>query len=310
MSVDDKAKTVLDLGLDGDDGDEDPQPRRLLKIPATGELLAYGGESGATVKINSDNDTTTVIRHWDEDDDVRAIAISDDSTKIAIGFDSGSTVLYKYSAEEVAAAESHPFCTTKPSRSHETIGPVFQGSIRDLQFCTDDTQLAIATEEGGCVLDLEGFTRHLEQEMQKQHDGGGIRGVAVHGNILATLAMDGRLCLWNIQTNSLIQRESGRCVTKKDIGELLGADAWDRSCRPIFLTPSTGTLLLALPGETYSQLRKIAKDETSIDTFDQPTDTPVHIESIVALTARDNYLISSGRDKRVVLWELKTEKVM
>jgi len=327
---DDEAKTVLDLGLDRDEDDEEEEdhPRRLLKIPATGELLAYGGEVGAVVKINNDNSTTTLIRHWDEDDDVRAVAISTDSTKIAIGFDSGSTVIYKYSPQEVSdAGNLHPFVTTKPSRNHETIGPVFQGSVRDLHFCGDDNNLlAVATEEGGCVLDLDTFTRRLETDIQKQHDGSGIRGIAVKNDILATLAMDGRLCLWNVKTNSLIQRESGRCVTKKDVGELLGADAWDRACRPHLITmqdDDDSSLLLALPGETYLQLRKISSsssndDTTSIVDYDQPpTDnTPVHIESIVALaavptTTNDNtkYLISSGRDKRVILWKINTEKV-
>jgi len=321
----DPTMETIDLHLNADDPENleeessggTDHPRRLLRV--RDELWAWGGNTRA-VRIDG-----TKVCHWDEDDDdVRAVAVSDDGTVVAVGFDSGFTSLYTYDASEVVgddgAADAaggeekkkkHPFGTTTPSPKHCKAGPTFAAPVRDMQFYPGSSSLlAVATEEGLCVLDLSNDSgtqeKYLEEEAAKHHNGSGIRGIAFTKNIMASLSMDGRLCLWDVSDASpsnwkLLQREEGRCVTKRDLGEMLGcADAWDRSCRPVFLSDPT---ILALPGETYLQLRKIV-DGKNVTVFDQPLEKG-HIESVVALASHGSHLVSTGRDKRVVLWLLE-----
>jgi WD40 repeat protein len=319
MTQETKTPTTIDLHLNKDEDEIEDHPRRLLRVPGTGELLAWGGDTGAIRAILTEGTSATtatlMIRHWDEDDDVRAVAVSHDGTRIAVGFDSGSTVIYSYSSDEIlaaAAGKQHPFCYQKPSPKHCQAGPTFSAAIRDLQFYPNSLELlAVATEEGLCVLDLSqnNQERYLQEEAAKHHDDSGIRGIAFSpdGSIMASLAMDGRLCLWDTPGNKpaassawkLKHREKGRCVTKKDNGELLGADAWDRACRPHFRSNE----ILAVPGETYLQLRHC---QHATETYDQALEAG-HVESIVAMASKGSHLLSTGRDKRVILWSIAQE---
>jgi len=288
---------------DGPDG-----CRRLLRVQ--NELWVYGG--GSAIMINDRK-----VCHWaeaDTDDDVRAVAVSEDRTAVVIGFETGSTNIYKYEASEVLAGsddneqqQQHPFGLSKPKNCKS--GPTFSAAMRDLQFYPgSSTILAVASEDGLCVLDLSSDTQELilEQEAAKHHNGNGVRSVAFSpsDNIMVSLDMEGRLCFWNVADPdphkwTLLQRETNRCITKKDLGEYNGSDAWDRACRPVFLQDSS---LLALPGETYLQMRKVKDSKVTA------TDLPYakgHIETVVALTSRGSYLVSTGRDNRVVLWSIK-----
>lgn len=311
--------TIVDMQLDRDADDAQSHPRRLLRLPITGELLSWGGDTGAIrVQTHKNEEGGSVeIRRWDDDDDVRAVAVSHDGTRVALGFDSGSTLLYTYAIDDIRAAAPHPFVAAVPRPSSVVqnacaVGPTFAASIRDLAFDPRSADvLAVATEEGLCVIDVsrQGHQeRYLQDEAAQHHDGGGVRGIAFapSGRTLASLAMDGRLCLWDTSDSHTPaawkwrHREAGRCVTRRDVGELLGADAGDRSCRPHFLTDAT----LAVPGETYLQLRSLPAAAAAAPlSFDQALSTE-HIETIVAMASSGMHLVSAGRDHRVILWSI------
>lgn len=365
----------VDLKLDSDED----FPRCLLKLP-TGQLLAYGGDDG-TISLVTFNDTknksiATPVRRFDEEA-VRALAVSSDGKRVAVGFDSGATQIYAYPDFDVTSSSSsslhHPFLpvsavtdTNKEEADDEDnlfpqsdglggsltvpgekyfAGPCFDSPVRDLVFLPlkqgnteNNTEqqywLAAAWESGMCVLNATASAtvtvRHLEEFAKEAYDEGGIRGLACsrdpHPHALASLGMDGRLCLWDLSDTDhpenwkLLRRENSCCVTKRDVGEVFGADAWDRSCRPHFVQ-SSDNMLLAMPGATYLQLRNLAKTTPmTVTDYDQPVvgddkDSPHqgHIESIVTMTSSpisdDPFIITSGRDGRVVLWEIQSDKV-
>jgi WD40 repeat protein len=352
----------VDLKLDSDED----FPRCLLKLP-TGQLLAYGGDDGtiSLVTFNGSKATANPVRRFDEEA-VRALAVSPDGKRVAVGFDSGATHIYEYPDFD-ASSLHHPFLPelavpdaaeepdednlfsqsdglgaslTVPGETYFA-GPCFDSPVRDLLFLplssTDSATkywLAAAWESGMCVLNATASAtvtqRYLEEFAKEAYDEGGVRGLAFRNHSLASLGMDGRLCLWDLsdavhpENWKLLRRENSCCVTKRDVGEVFGADAWDRSCRPHFVQSSVN-VLLAMPGATYLQLRCLSSktSPTAVQTVadhDQPVvgddmDSPPqgHIESIVTMTSSpisdDPYIITSGRDGRVVVWEIQSDKV-
>ena len=359
----------VDLKLDSDEDN----PRCLLKLP-TGQLLAYGGDDGtiSLVTFKGSKATATPVRRFDEEA-VRALAVSPDGKRVAVGFDSGATQIYSYPDFEVSSSSSlhHPFLPElpDPDTTEEAdednlfsqsdglggsltvpgekyfAGPCFDSPVRDLLFLplsagtgTNNYWLAAAWESGMCVLNATASAtvtqRYLEEFAKEAYDEGGIRGLAFGSrntnHTLTSLGMDGRLCLWDLSSDAdhpekwkLLRRENSCCVTKRDVGEVFGADAWDRSCRPHFVQSSENGLL-AVPGATYLQLRKMSQTSptaiTTVTDHDQPVvgddkDSPHqgHIESIVTMTSSpisdDPYIITSGRDGRVVVWEIQSDKV-
>jgi WD40 repeat protein len=386
--------TQLNLDHPKNDTKRENHPRRLLPIPGgsvTTNVLVYGGNRGATRTLDTTTKDVSVHensiqqqQYWDEDEDVRAIAISKDGTRVAVGLDSGSTILLTYGTVDILNSqkerqrhpflmESHPNTTSATTAgaickpiSIET-GPTFAAPVRDLQFHPQSLQwLAVATEEGFCMLHIPApknaqddddddrnqpgdtiHTKFLHEEATQAHDGGGIRSVCFSptGDVVASLGMDGRLCLWytpmvparanttrgDVDTANtgrqehwaLLHRDTTRCVTKRDTGEILGADAWDRSCRPVFVSNH----VMVLPGETYLQFRIIhsvssSSSSTTTTTTNTPPasnfivteqtiDTKGHVESIVTFAICDDisnphqkYVIASGRDKRLTLWSV------
>lgn len=309
-----------------------------------------------TTDDNNKSVQVTTARRFD-DDAVRALAVSTDGKIVAVGLDSGATQLYSYANYNASTDKNHPFVclssnddnkkdtdndqddnlfsqsdTLTHSVAGETCqaGPCFDSPVRDLCFVgKDNKNLAMASESGLCVVALETEndnklvvgTRYLQEEAATAHDHGGVRAVTVQGgdkDVLASLGMDGRCCLWNVAGSTaadykLLERDASLAVTKKDVGEILGADAWDRSCQAVFIQPT----LLALPGATYLQLRSIVN--CTVTDYDQPetetTDGPHqgHVESIVCMaslnTANDPYVITSGRDGRVVVWKVDQDEV-
>jgi len=161
-----------------------------------------------------------------------------------------------------------------------------------------------------CVANVESSDslseRKLEQEVQEHHDHCGIRGVAIHENkFLATLAMDGRLCVWDFEATKLLVREATTCIPKKDVGEIHGADVFDRSCRPLFFQH-----FLATPGQLLPLLRTVDTKSSkieAIDTDDSNVKDKGHVEPIVCMGYIENYVVTSGRDARIILWEFQRD---
>lgn len=302
----------FDLPLDTDDN----HPRRLLKVGS--DVLVWGGDDGVIAKLVGKASAQVV--HTLEDS-VRALAISDDGKRVVVGYDIGTTTVFFF--DDFQAGEEHPFCAGQTGKT--SAGPSFDSPLRDLQFYPKSHRIAMASESGFFISNVESDSaiakepRYLKEEAEKEHDESGIRSLAFgqQGDkvLLASLAMDGRLCLWNVSDHdpskwSLLKREASCCITRKDVGEILGSDAADRSCRPHWVQDG----LLALPGETYLQLRSIDSSTWQVSDFDQPVfdgDLPIqgHVESIVAMVSHENCLVTSGRDGRVVAWELYREKV-
>jgi WD40 repeat protein len=309
---------ATDLCLDRPSTHEN-HPRRFLCIPPPlpgidhSDVLVYGGNLGV---IRTLRESREIPRCWDEDEDIRALAISQDGTHMALGLDSGSTLFVTYQKEVYSAkSKLHPF-VTESSPPPVVTGPTFAAPVRDMQFHPRRSDwCAVATEEGFCVVHISDvITKQLEQEATQAHDGGGVRaiGFSPTGDLLASLGMDGRLCLWLLKNDTLqwklLHRDATRCVTKRDTGEILGADAWDRSCRPLFLSEH----VLVLPGETYLQFRRMTPNEDSIVVTEQTAETRGHVESLVTFVSLDNaandpvhYFIAAGRDKRLTLWSLR-----
>ena len=307
-----KTSTTILRQLNEDSDSPEDHARRLLLIPSPTsatqqdpELWAWGGET-SDILIGDEK-----ISHCGEDDDIlSALAVSDDRTVVAVGFDTGSTSIFKYNESEVTADKRHPFGISKPLPKHHMESPTLEGAIRDLQFYPGSSNIVAVAHEGGlCVLELSDDSsdskKFLEDEAAQHHNGSGIRSIAFSQDkkIMASLAMDGRLCLWDVAATSprqwkLLFREQEMCVTKKDMGLMSGADAWDASCRPVFLDNN----ILALPGETYLQLRKI--DGSKVTEYNQIL-AKEHTETIVTVSSLGSHLVSTGRDKRVVLWALE-----
>jgi chromosome transmission fidelity protein 4 len=363
MSAPPTAIIETDLKLDNDED----HPRRLLKLP-TGQVLAYGGDDGTVTLVASSSTgksvQATAARRFD-DDAVRALAVSANGKRVAVGFDSGATVIYTYEDFDLMSNDNdnnnkHPFlpeptATDNGEMSQDNLfsqsdaltagavspgetdfaGPCFDSPVRDLLFL-NDYNLAIATESetGFCVVNVTCgkslSQRYLQEQAVKAHDNAGVRSLAIvaggsssSSRLLASLGLDGRLCLWNVSAGDpavweLVRRDSSCCVTKKDVGEILGADAWDRSCRPQFLSClDAESAVLALPGATYLQLRSVSTDQKTVTDHDQPPTgddaTTGHIESIVTMAispaASDPFVVTSGRDGRVIMWEIVRNKV-
>jgi WD40 repeat protein len=116
--------------------------------------------------------------------------------------------------------------------------------------------------------------------------------------MLATLAMDGRLCVWDVTGDDpsidyeLEHRDASKCVPKPDIGEIHNADVCDRSCLPV----AVGDSCLVLPGITDVQLRLLHNLEKQEFLTSLPDKG--HVDTIVAMAASPDgrHLVTSGRE--------------
>jgi hypothetical protein len=357
------------LGLEDGQNDE-VQPRRFMSLGR--HLLAYGGDNGNVTCLLSSSAAaaaakTTVnkfviAKRYDEG--IRAMAISKDGKRLAIGFETGETRIYVFDDYNNSDDQFyHPFIQHAMERHQKALskkqdnnamvieslfqsqdvpvdddddlagnfflGPEFGTPIRDLQFLDDpsgdssattDYRLAVASEEGMCIVNATSFvklsnTNHLlAREAREHHDNGGIRGLAMATQnssniIMASLAMDGRLCLWDLKEMQLLVRERLTCITKKDVGEIHDADAYDRSCRPLVWSSGKNSsfVVVGTPGNLTPVLRvwddsKKILQELDGSAFDEAGIG--HIDSIVAmLVCSDNLMVTSGRDRRLVVWQ-------
>jgi Minichromosome loss protein, Mcl1, middle region len=318
MSVIEKAKS---LQLQGIEDEGLPQPTRLLEMPC-GTLIAYGGEQG-TITAQKEGEFYVLHQFLDM---IRAVAVSPDGKRVVIGDDYGSTKVYPF--DDYTGQGVHPFCRAlyRQTNTNEDdlmsqdfssdpmesfLGPQLGVPIRDLKFVKDYI-VAIASESGLVLVNVESSStlleRGLEHEVEEHHASSGIRGVALFKNYMATLAMDGRLCLWDTEKRALVERESTKCIHKVDVGEIHGADGFDRSCRPVFLQLSDTESILATPGLLLPTVRWLADNKLNSMELENTKPHEGHIESIVAIqflnpTDDARYYVTSGRDARVVLWK-------
>jgi hypothetical protein len=332
------------LGLEVDDDDEEllQQPRRFLQLPFCGTLLAYGGEDGLITAAKKDGEFKVVQRY---NDMVRAVAVSPDAKRIVVGCDDGSTLIYTFDDYQGESSGGvHPFCEALDSNKNDEddllsqdfafssglksfAGPQFELPIRDLQFLPQEEEdssasttywLAIASESGMAMVNVTSSSTLLERELEHQvkehHADSGVRGVALSKNFMATLAMDGRLCLWNALNKTLIEREASTCIPKKDVGEIHGADPYDRSCRPVLYSLSPTKVALATPGCLLPIMRLLdtAELSTKPQSLELENSKPEsgHLEPIVCIHFLDEsdtdgarYFVTSGRDSRLILWK-------
>jgi len=374
------------LGLE-DGNDTDDQPRRFLRLPS-GHLLAYGGDNGNVSCLlpeesPSDEEKSqkfVVVQRYE--DAIRCIAVSKDGKRIAIGFDTGKTLIHCFDdfvcketfetsytklplhpyvqALENAQAEGgsdNDFLLSQDVNSGENefdsfAGPDLGAPARDMLFIPQKNpgnksssvnpyMLAIASEAGMFVIDvtskdvMDGCDHWLEEECKESHDQCGIRGldagiIQAVGNdtsesskadseiiVLASLAMDGRLCLWDVSNKKLIQREDTLCVTKKDVGEIHDADAYDRSCRPAILCHPNKDFIVGTPGKLMPFTRILELNEERkikiLDglTFENAQDAESgHIQPIVStMFCSSSLLVTCGRDGRLLLWSSDQSKV-
>lgn len=212
------------------------------------------------------------------------------------------------------------------------LGPTDGNPIRDVVWASDTT-LLVASESYWCSMNAHtstslATTRTVAPELEHAHNGGGIRSLTLNDDhsILLSLGMDGRACWWRPTPNNsssdaegddnvlldwtLLHRETTKCVSRNDVGEVHGASPGCRSSRGTFVFPHVA----ALPGEPFLQLRRIVGSTIEIhDQIDLDTNTDGggddgnvrgHVQPIVTMTSRDGYLVTSGRDGRVIVWDI------
>jgi len=318
--------------------------RRLLRLP-DGSILAYGGGDDQSVIIRlpslssapPSSVTSTgspqgaqVTRRW-EDDAVRAVAVSPDGRRVAVGLDTGSTHIYvydEYNKNDGSGGECHPFAQAPRPDESSFEGPCMDGCIRDLQFhpnCSGPDSgdsdeygypLVVASEAGLTVVDVStdesaaatAANKDWSDRTAEHHDGSGIRSLTFgkidndSKTVLSSLAMNGRHCLWDVTVAkqpadwTLLHRDKTSCITKKDLGEVLGADVMDRSCRLAFCKD-----LVVLPGEPFLQFRMWQRNEQKLEECCDTSNG--HLEGIVVVAdGPGKHVVTSGRDGRVVLW--------
>ncbi|KAL7578377.1 hypothetical protein ACA910_012779 [Epithemia clementina (nom. ined.)] len=318
--------------------DEDSHPRRFLQLSK--QVFVYGGETGDLVRLDEGGKKSTLVRQWDEDA-LRAVCVSPNQRFVVVGLECGTTQIYDYAdfdpKNTSADVVVHPFVDVPASSSGSTaeesllsqsdtltsprVGEVMRHGrssdtpIRDAIFL--DNQYVVITSESStfvCDATNHNTTRcFLEDEIQKAHDGVGCRAlerVSQNSRLFATLGLDGRMSYWNCTADdpsawALLHRETALCVPRKDVGEILGADAWVRSCRPVYHSN-----WLALPGASYWQWRQVIETSSSkyeVKEFEGDAVSDSHFNVILTATPcfglDDRYWCSIGRDGRVILWE-------
>lgn len=297
----------------GDDSSLSKSPEKVMNLPwpqggnllrrfvrgPNGELWAFAAldDDSAIYKVGS----AETLREF-EDRAVRAIAVSSDEKRIAVGFDDGSLDIYTDGSLKTCFA-----------------APIRQGLIRDLKFHPRYPYwLAIASEEVTELINVETeetvkAESVLKDEVSEAHKSSGTRSVAFHAQadekvIMSTLSLDGRLCYWDVSGKpeewGLLHCETSFCITKKDPSELLGADPWDRACRGSHVILAKFTVSV-LPGEPFLQLRRL--NGSSVENCNSTVQE--HSESIVIAFARGHQVVTSGRDGTMLLWNLQLDEV-
>eukprot|EP00571_Detonula_confervacea_P002422 CAMPEP_0172315686 /NCGR_PEP_ID=MMETSP1058-20130122/25981_1 /TAXON_ID=83371 /ORGANISM="Detonula confervacea, Strain CCMP 353" /LENGTH=1247 /DNA_ID=CAMNT_0013029825 /DNA_START=112 /DNA_END=3855 /DNA_ORIENTATION=+ len=229
-----------------------PYPRPLFLVPLPPlasqhasptndkvDMLAYGGDDGWVHLLNSDNGESRVIRNFANDGEVRALAVSPDGLRIAVGFEDGCTKIFSYDdhtsnddedeahhpftthkvgseendngfsqASSAASIEDHPEDLTNKKGVFD--GPRMDACIRQLAFDprsrAGEYHLAVASESGNkpvVVADVtDGSTcQKLYLEKSKdEFDGSGVRSVA-YSVLPSTAGGEGNVLLASLGMN-------------------------------------------------------------------------------------------------------------
>jgi WD40 repeat protein len=306
--------TIVDLGLD-----PDPSPRRLVRLGA--HWLAYGGDDGTLVLLET---TAVQVARTYDDDGIRAVAVSHDQLRVVVGFASGKTDIYAYTAASLTAGAYHPFLqqlnsnetndeteisysqlvsSNDTTHADETVfaGPQFDTAVRDLVFVRE-YHVAMACERSLVVVNAsssETVTTSaqlpLKAAAELAYDKTGVRGLSLNrtNHIVSSLGLNGRVCHWDCSDVDptqwkLLHREESRAVLKADVGEVFTTcDVYDRSLRPTWVSDT----LVAIGGQTQLQLRSLRHDGT-FQIQDQPASDKDnengikgHLETIVKIEA-------------------------
>lgn len=314
---------------------------RNIAVSKDGKRLAVGFDTGSTqVYCFDDLDSTSSVHPY-----VRVLekikasnGNSGDDDDLMLSQDCGSDDNSTYFAGPEIGAPIRDMLFLPHSSETDKGGDDDASSSASTRYI-----LAIASEAGMCVIDVTSKdimadSGHLlESEAKEFHDQSGIRGLSasnveirgrnnkvINMTILASLAMDGRLCLWDVTNMKLLHREEEKCVPKKDLGEIHDADAYDRSCRPVLCNAnragsnSTTSVIISTPGKLTPYLRvlqlNVDDDNDGIKSnlqivkesaFQSATEKGAeHIQSIVSVYfCSVSLMVTSGRDGRVLLWE-------
>jgi WD40 repeat protein len=152
--------------------------------------------------------------------------------------------------------------------------------------------------------------RFLAEHSASEHNETGIRGLAYYvgekQSLLASLDLQGRLCVWDVSGDDpeleydLLHKDGHKCVAKVDQGIINDSEPADQASFPVF-----GKSFVGLPGSVDVQLRSI--DNIHKQLLLSSVDGMGHIEPIVSLafSQDDKYVITGGRDGRLVLWEIE-----
>jgi Minichromosome loss protein, Mcl1, middle region len=209
------------------------------------------------------------------------------------------------------------------------VGPRFSTPIRSLAFAPWSYQLSCASEdstEDGMVfgsIDVTLLQKPLPPMISVStgtlnKDTPGQRGLAYSlsslfssnnnhkNNYLATLDLRGTVRVWTLQeslSTEYVLCHSERCIHTVDIGDLLGSKPADQACIPVW-----GKSLLGLPGSIHLQLRTPTSNH-EFQTQDLESSQGFgHLEPIITIAFHPNesYAITVGRDKKIILWSLKS----
>jgi WD40 repeat protein len=287
-------------------------------------------QSGTRVVLGSDSGDTFIFAY---DDDTLEGGAGGEHPFVAMPLSSSSSLKDGEDSEDRFMSQGSEMVVRQGETCWEASRD--DDAMRDYAWLNDGTTLLCASEKHwfwlDCSTEASCVTKHFAGELDAAHAGSGIRSVALNENqsALITLDMEGRACWWRPATNNrnnkkgsggapeweLLHREATKCVTRKDVGEVFGSSSWCRSSRPHFVT---GTVA-ALPGEPFLQLRRLklpkgngnGDGSLEVETFDQVVDeardgsVQGHVQAIVTMCSRDGYLITAGRDGRVVVWDVQ-----
>lgn len=318
--------TSLCLGSTDDDF-----VRRFARLPFAGKvhIIAYGGDDGSITLI--EGNMVKTARRFSER--IRSVASSYDGKRVAVGFGDGSTTVFAYESLE---GDFHPFLSSlRKSDDDDGIfsqiddinednvdevyfpGPCYQTPVRSLAFDPRESyMLACGSEDSGfCIVDASSMDtlvkkRFLTEQSATEHNETGIRGLAYHvgesKTILASLDLQGRLCVWDVTGSDpeldyeLLHKDGHKSVMKVDQGDINDSEPADQACFPIFCKS-----FLGLPGSNDLQLRSV--DALDKQLFLSSVDGRGHLEPIVSLAFSEDckYAVTAGRDERIVLWKVE-----
>mmetsp|Transcript_52005 Transcript_52005/g.125459 ORF Transcript_52005/g.125459 Transcript_52005/m.125459 type:complete len:1141 (+) Transcript_52005:91-3513(+) len=341
-------------GDGGDDDDDDDRFHPFIRTAMLKELKKHRKAMHKKKNGNNDDPLLEDEEDYDDDDDFEA------TFDLSQSFQAEDLTYFAGPNQELPIRDM-VFLPTKTQAAGNSKGSSSWDGMNGEEF--DDTyMLAVASESGVSLVSATTEddrvksnvltttpSSYFETELKERHHNSGIRGMALTKSgdgdesnsdlILATLSMDGFLCLWdmNVETATRqgesnykfnLYRESTSCIPRKDVGEYLDADEYDRSCRPIIHGGGNqnNTKFLVTPGKLYPTIRSITSlnnnnstkkvvvdcfedsifksdDDGGVDGNDNTNMADGHLESTVAsLFCSPNVLITSGRDSRIVVW--------